>query len=137
MMGSEESYNPYHSLHDAPNATHCPLDSDMLSTSGTRAVSSPQFAKKNRAWVLLILPTIFLSIIAALFGIMLLWLLYHRVKFDQASVTNGALISDEGARWCQLLNMVSSANCDQLKQNMLGLTLSGLLVSSAICATIQ
>jgi hypothetical protein len=66
---------------------------------------------------------------------MLQWLLHHRANFDSsfASVMKDALIVDEAAQWCHLLTIVSRSPCDKA-QNLLGLTLSGLLVSHAICA---
>jgi hypothetical protein len=69
---------------------------------------------------------------------MLLWLLYHRANIDSSfeSVAKGALIADEAAQWCQLLAIVNHGNCEEAKeaQNLLGLALSGLLVSRSICA---
>lgn len=131
-MNSEESYNPYHSLDEVPQAMGwSPGDTPSRSSPGM--TESTPISERHRAWVLLILPTIFLLIITGLFCFMLLWLLHRQANVDPsfASVTTGALITDETAQWCRLSAVVSRANCDKPKegQNLLGLALSGLLVS--------
>lgn len=128
-MNSEESYNPYHSLHDAPNVSQWPQDNIP-----TTFVESPQIAKRTRAWALLIVPAMFLLIIITLLCTMLIWLLYRHVDFDPSFeyVTNNALVVDEAAQWCQLLAIASHGNCDPNQApSLLGLTLSGVLVSRA------
>jgi hypothetical protein len=131
-MNSEESYNPYYSLHEVPQSTHG--NTSGVLDAGT--IESPPNTKRRRAGMLLIFPAMFLFVIAALFGMMLFWLLYHRANFDGsfASVTKDTVIVDEAAQWCQLLTTVSRANCDKANQaqSLLGLTLSGLMVCYAI-----
>jgi len=139
MMNSEESYNPYHALHEASMATQWDPDA-IPGMFCAQTIKSPPITKKCWAWVMLIVPTMFLFIIAFLLCVMLLWLFYHHANFDLslASVTDGALIVDEAAQWCQLLAILPGrANCNELKQaqNLLGLTLSGLLVSQVIHTT--
>jgi hypothetical protein len=130
-MCSEESHNQYHLLHEAPTAAQWHLD-DSSRTFRVQMIKSPPITRKRWAWMLLIVPAILLFIIAVLLCIMLAWLLYGRVKFDSsfASSTNHTLIIDESTQWCQLLAIARHANCD-LKDppSLLGLTLSGLLVS--------
>ena len=83
--------------------------------------------------MLLVIPAMLLGAILALLCFMLLWLLHHRANFDLsfATVTKDSLIVNEAAQWCKLLSMVSHEPCDKAKQaqNLLGLTLSSLLVS--------
>jgi hypothetical protein len=82
-----------------------------------------------------------LFVILALLCFLLQWLLHHRANFDPSfgNMTKDALIVDEAAQWCQLLTIVSHSPCNETKQaqNLLGLTLSGLLVSHTICAACQ
>ena len=111
-MNSEESYNPYHSSHVSPDAT---LD-HIPKTFGVQTMESTPTTKKRQAWMLLIVPALLLTMISALFCIMLLWLLYpsRRVNFDSSfeSVTKGALIVDEADQWCQLLAIASHSSCN-------------------------
>ena len=140
-MDSEESYNPYHSLHKAPQANQWPPD-DTESTVGAVTIESPPIIKRRRAWVLLVIPAMLLFSILVLLCFMLQWLLHHRADFDLSfgnmtfgNMTKDALIVDEAAQWCQLLTIVNHDPCNKVKQaqNLLGLTLSSLLVSHPIC----
>lgn len=127
-MNSEgSSNNPYHPV---PNTAQWAQDNIP-----TTFIDSPRIAKRTRAWVLLIVPAMFLLIIITLLCTMVIWLLYCHVDFDPSFgyVTNNALVVDEAAQWCQLLAIASHGNC-KLNQapSLLGLTLSGVLVSRAI-----
>lgn len=134
-MNSEESFNSYHS-HEVPDVT---TEDTPSHTVNAQTIESPPITKRRRAWMLLILPSVCLLTITALLCVMLLWLLYRRAGFDSSfsSLNNDALIVDEAAQWCQLSAMVGRANCDQEQQtqNLIGLTLSGLLVSDPIYPT--
>lgn len=128
-MTSEESYNPYHPLQQ-PTTAYWPQD-----TISSTATKYPLVSQKCRPWALLIVPALMILTITALFCLMLLWLLYHHVNFDPsfASMTNNALIVDEAAQWCWLLSVVHYADCDSNQApSLLGLTLSGILVSHVI-----
>jgi hypothetical protein len=137
MTNSEESYHTYNSSHELLQANQSFLD-DNPNISGAETKESPPIIKRHRgrAWMLLIFPAILLFIIACLLVIMVLWLFYHHAIFDLsfASVTNDALIVDEATQWCQLLAIISHANCDESKDapKLLGLAISSLLASSAI-----
>lgn len=139
-MNSEESFNPYHELYGASMATQWDPDG-IPSMFCAQTIESPPITKKYRA--ILIVPTMFLSFITVLFGVMLFWLFYRHAPHANidpsvAFVADGALIVDEAAQWCQLLAILPvRANCSESiqAQNLLGLTLSGLLVSQAIRST--
>jgi hypothetical protein len=137
---ADDHFDPYHSLYGAPMGTQWP-SSDIPMTFGSQTVvEPPPSTKKSRSWMILILPAILLFVIAALLCFMLLWLLYRDVNFDPsfASMTNGALILDEAAQWCQMLAIAGHASCDSNQApNLLGLTLSGLMVRLSIHAISQ
>jgi len=130
-MISEDDYH-YDSLQEGPDTTQ----NDPSATE-----PPPLTLKRKRALMLLVVPTILLLMITGLFGFMLVWLLYSHVDFDPSFglVTNGAIIVDEGGRWCQLLasTVDSHADCNpNQSRSLLGLTLSGLL-SKAISFSVS
>lgn len=140
-MSSEESYNPYHSLHEAPERRGSPQDVTprAASTQPTTGTRSFPVTQKRRALILLIIPVILLLVVAGLFCFMLLWLLYHRRRIDPDSSESSASVSanndfivDEAAQWCLLLKGIinNHPDCDSSQESgLLGLALSGLLVS--------
>ena len=129
---TEESYNPYDTLHHEPDVAHFPQ-------AGTQSHRSSQpsdvflVTRKQRAWVILVIPTILLITIAGLLSFMLLWLLYHRVGANPSFgfIARHALVVDEAARWCQLLKgTIAGTSCDSNRApTLLGLTFASLLVS--------
>jgi hypothetical protein len=70
-MNSEESYNPYLSLNDVPTTTQLPQNA-IPSVVGAQTIESPPITKKCRALVILVIPAMFLFIIAVLLCTMLL-----------------------------------------------------------------
>lgn len=137
MTNSEESHHAYNPFHEPLQATQRLID-DNSTIFGAETEESPPIIKRHqsRAWMLLIFPAVFLFIIASLLVIMVLWLFYRRARFDPsfASVANDALIVDEATQWCQLLAIISHADCHKSNEapKLLGLTISSLLASSAI-----
>jgi hypothetical protein len=140
MTNSEESHHAYNPFHEPLQATQRLIDDNSnIFGAETDLEESPPIIKRHqpsRAWMLLIFPAVFLFIIAFLLVIMVIWLFYRRARFDSsfASVTNDALIVDEATRWCQLLAIISHANCQESNEapKLLGLAISSLLASSAI-----
>lgn len=134
MMDSEDHYDPYNSLYEPPIVTPPPVNPTAFGNLGSQTAVESLPTKKSRNWTLLILPAIFLFVIAGLLCFMVLWLLYRHVNFDASfgSVTNGAIIVDEAAQWCQMLTMTRTSCKSEQAPNLLGLTLSGLMVSLSI-----
>lgn len=138
MMSAESDYNPYHpyhTLHLAPSAAQY---SDSESRANPRSKQTAKTlsdfpdTQKQRVWILLIVPSVFLLIVAGLLCFMVLWLLYHSVRANASfgSIAKDALIVDEAAQWCRLMRAtIANAKCDPSSGPIfLGLTFAGLLV---------
>ena len=140
-MSAESDYNPYHpyqpyhTLHLAPNAAQY-SDSEPRanprSKQSAKTLSDFPITQKQRAWILLVVPSVLLLIVSGLLCFMVLWLLYHSVRANASfgSIAKDALIVDEAAQWCRLVRAtISNAKCDPNKGPIfLGLTFAGLLV---------
>ena len=133
MMSAESSYNPYRTMHLTQVAAQSSeSQANSRNNRSIHPLSSFPVTRKQRAWILLVVPTVLLLIIAGLLCFMALWLLYRNVhtsaSFD--SIAKDALIVDEAAQWCRLLrSTIPNAKCDPNKApTLLGLTFADLLV---------